>query len=207
MKANDLYQTSSYVVVAVIIGIIVGMMIILTERRADAATTSTTISSVVGSTISLLSSSGTVNLDATPTASGVQTIASDTVTVSSNNAAGYDLKLGETAVATALISGSNTIPATAGTVASPQVLAVNTWGFRVDGLGGFGAGPTTGASNQAIGATTFAAVPASGSPATIKSTSSTANNDTTTVWYGVAVNNSTPSGTYTNSVTYTATTR
>ena len=75
----------------------------------------------------------------------------------------------------------------------------------MDGAGSFGAGTTSSASNQPISATKFAAVPATASPDTLKSTSGTANNDTTAVWYSVAVNNSTASGTYTNSVTYTAT--
>jgi len=37
-------------------------------------------------------------------------------------------------------------------------------------------------------------------------TSGTASNAVTTVWYGVAANTTQPSGTYTNTVTYTATT-
>ena len=172
---------------------------------ADAATTTTTVSSSIGSTIGLLSSSGTVSIDATPTAGGVQTIASDTVTVSTNNTAGYTLQIAETGASSALVSGGNSIAATSGTQASPVALAANTWGYRVVGAGGFGATATSAVSNVAISALTFAAVPATGAPNTIKTTSATASNDTTTVWYGVAVNTSTPSGTYTNSVTYTAT--
>ena len=172
---------------------------------AEALTTSTTVSSQVGAIISLLSSSGTVNINTTPTAGGVQTIASDTVTVSTNDAAGYTLKLGETAAASALTSGGNTIPAVTGTQAAPVVQTANTWGYRVDSVGGFGAGPTSGATNAAISGTIkFAPVPATASPDTLKATATTASNDTTTVWYGVAVNTATPSGTYTNSVTYTA---
>jgi len=172
---------------------------------AEALTTSTTVSSQVGAIISLLSSSGTVNINTTPTAGGVQTIASDTVTVSTNDAAGYTLKLGETAAASALTSGGNTIPAVTGTQAAPVVQTANTWGYRVDSVGGFGAGPTSGATNAAISGTIkFAPVPATASPDTLKATATTASNDTTTVWYGVSVNTATPSGTYTNSVTYTA---
>lgn len=173
---------------------------------ANAATTGTTVSSNVGSVISLLSSNGTVNVNVIPTGSGVQTISSDTVTVSTNNTAGYTLKLNETAAATALVSGANSIPASSGTQAAPVAQAVNTWGYRVDGIGGFGAGATSSTSNTAISATKFAAVPATASPDTLKTTAATASNDTTTVWYGVSANTSTPSGTYTNSVTYTATT-
>ncbi|HSX30985.1 MAG TPA: hypothetical protein VLE99_03650 [Candidatus Saccharimonadales bacterium] len=173
---------------------------------AAAATSSTTISSSLGSVISLLSTNGTVNVNVTPTGSGAQTIASDTVTVSTNDASGYTLQLAETGASGSLTSGGNTIPASSGTVASPVAMAANTWGFRTDGVGGFGAGPTSAASSTAISGTVkFAAVPATASPTTLKTTATTASNDTTTVWYGVAANTSQASGTYTNSVTYTVT--
>lgn len=169
------------------------------------STTGSTISSQIGSAINLLSSTGTVNINATPTGSGVQTTASDTVTVSTNNSAGYTLRINETNASSALVSGGNSIPATTGTQGTPAALVANRWGYRVDGIGGFGAGPTSAISNAAIGSVTYAAVPATASPNTIKTTGSTATNDTTTVWYSVAANTATPSGTYTNGVTYTAT--
>lgn len=173
----------------------------------SALTTSTTISSVISPVISVFTSSGTVNANVTPTGSGAQTIASDTVTVSTNDSAGYTLTLAETGASSTLTSGSNTIPASTGTQTSPIAMLANTWGYRVDGVGGFGAGPTSGQSSTAISGTIkFAAVPATASPNTIKTTSGVASNDTTTVWYGVAANTSQASGTYTNSVTYTATT-
>lgn len=169
------------------------------SRAAD-----TTVTSTIGSVMSLFTTSGTVTLNATPTAGGVQTTASDTVTISTNNSAGYSLSLAETTASSSLTSGGNTIPATTGTQASPVALTANRWGYRVDGTGGFGAGPTSPISNAAIGTVTYAAVPATASPNTIKTTAATATNDTTTVWYSVAVNTATPTGTYTNSVTYTA---
>jgi hypothetical protein len=49
-------------------------------------------------------------------------------------------------------------------------------------------------------------MPASGSGVTIKATAATATNDTTTVWYGVKVDTSKPSGTYSDIVTYTGVT-
>jgi len=171
---------------------------------AGASTATTTISSIVSQVVSL-STSGTVNINTTPTGSGVQTIASDTVSVSTNDTAGYVLKLGETGATTTLTAGGNTIPASSGTQSSPVAMASNTWGYRVDSIGGFGAGPTTSASNSAIsGSITFAGVAASGSPNTIKTTATTASGDTTTVWYGVATTTAQAAGTYTNSVTYTA---
>lgn len=181
-----------------------GVTVLALPAIAEAATTSTTISSQIGSVISLLSSDGTVNINATPNASGVQTIASDTVTVSTNDAAGYTLKLAETGASSTMTSGSNTIAAVSGTQSSPVAETANSWGYRVDGVGGFGAGPTTSVSNAAIGSLKFAAVPATASPDTLKTTSSAASNDTTAIWYGLAADLSAPSGTYTNSVTYTA---
>lgn len=174
---------------------------------AYADTSTTTVSSAVSATINLFTTNGTVNINTAPTAAGVQTIASDVVTISTNNAAGYTLKLAETTGSNTLTSGANTIAASSGSQSTPVAMAANTWGYRVDGVGGFGSGPTSAATNSAIsGSIKFAAVPATASPNTIKTTAATASNDTTTVWYGVATNTSTPSGTYTNGVTYTATT-
>ncbi len=172
---------------------------------AGAATSNTIISSAVGSVISVFTTNGTVNVNVTPTGSGAQTIASDTVTVSTNDSSGYTLQLAESGAATALTSAGNTIPASAGTPASPIVEAANTWGWHVDNIGGFGATATTAQNSAAIGTVKFAAVPATGSPYTLATTATTASNATTTVWYGVAADTSQPTGTYTNTVTYTCT--
>lgn len=172
---------------------------------AEAATASTTVSSAIGSTISI-SSSGTVNVNVTPTGAGAQTIEADTVSVSTNDSSGYTLQIAETGASGSLTSGSNTIAGVSGSQTTPVVETAGTWGYRVDGVGGFGSGPTSAASNQAISSTIkFAAVPATASPNTIKTTATAASNDSTSVWYGVAANTSQASGTYTNSVTYTAT--
>lgn len=174
---------------------------------AGAATSTTTISSVISPVISLFTSGPTVNLPVTPTSGGSQTIASDTVTVSTNDSAGYTLQLADTSSSnTNLVSGSNNIAASAGTQAAPVAMVTNTWGYRVDSIGGFGAGPTSGATNQAISAVKFAGMPVSTSPNTIATTATTASNVTTSVWYADAANFSQPSGTYTTSITYTATT-
>lgn len=171
---------------------------------AGAATASTTISSDVGSAISI-TSGGNVTVDVTPTSSAVQTIADDVVTVNTNNSAGYTLQIADSDAANTLVSGGNSIPALGGSVAVPVVQTANTWGFRVDDEGGFGAGPTADQSNGAIGALEFAGVPVNASPATIKTTNAVASNDVTTVWYGVAANNTQPTGSYSGQVTYTAT--
>lgn len=198
------YSLKKVSIVSAVPLLAIALVAIISTVQANAVTTS--VNSTIGSIISLFTSSGTVAVNATPTGVGVQTIANDVITVSTNDAAGYTLKIAETGAGGTLVSGGNSIAASAGTFASPVAQAANTWGYRVDGAGTFGAGPTTSATNAAIsGSIKFAAVPATASPDTIKTTSATASSDVTNVWYGVAVNTSTPSGTYTNSVTYTAT--
>jgi len=178
-----------------------------TSAVVSALTASTTISSTISPVISLFTTNGTVNVNVVPTGSGAQTIASDTATVSTNDSSGYTLQLAETGAGSTLLSGSDTIPTSSGTQTTPVVMAANTWGYRVDSLGGFGTGPTSGQNSAAIsGSIKFAGVPATASPNTLKTTAGVASSDTTTVWYGVAANTSQASGTYTNSVTYTATT-
>jgi len=173
---------------------------------AGAATTSTTINSAISSVISVFTSNGTVTANVTPTGAGAQTIASDTLTVSTNNTLGYTLQIADSDATTTLTSGANTIAASSGSQGTPVVQSANTWGYRVDGVGGFGAGPTSGQSSAAISGTIkFAGMPANSSPNTIKTTATTASNDTTTVWYGVAANTSQPTGTYSDTITYTAT--
>lgn len=173
---------------------------------AAADTKNTTINAVVGSSISM-TTSGTVTLNVTPTASGSMTSSSDTVSVSTNNGSGYNLTLADSDATTTLVSGGNSISADAGTQAAPSAsLTNNSWGYRVDGLGGFGAGPTSAESNIASSAYKWAGVPASGAANTLKTTAATASGDTTTVWYGVKVDTTKPNGTYSDIVTYTATT-
>jgi hypothetical protein len=181
------------------------LSVLVLPTAVGAATQSTTINSAISAVISLFSTGGTVTANVTPTGSGAQTIASDTITVSTNDSLGYTLQIADSDATTTMISGANSIPASAGTQAVPIAQAANTWGYRVDNLGGFGAGPTSGATSQAIGAVKFAGVPATGSPNTLKTTATTASNDTTTVWYAVAANTTQPSGTYSDSVTYTTT--
>ena len=170
-----------------------------------ASTATTTINSVISPVISLFTTSGTVNLNVTPTAAGAQTTASDTVTISTNDSAGYTLKLSGTTTNTNLVSGANNIAATTGTPAAPIALTSGTWGYRLDSASGFGAGPTSVINSAVIGALTYAGVPSSATPGTLATTAAVATNAVTTVWYSTADNYSVPSGTYTQQVTYTAT--
>lgn len=166
---------------------------------------STSINANLGSAISIATSS-TVTIGVTPTAGGVVSSSSDSVTVSTNNVLGYTLTLADADTNTNLVSGANTIAAHNGSFASPTALASNTWGYRIVSAGGFGASAYSGETNQTASSSTWAGVPSSANPTTIKTTATTATNDATTVWYGVNATSAKPGGTYSDTVTYTATT-
>lgn len=149
-------------------------------------------------------SSGAVDISVIPTGTGVCTVAGDTVEVSTSSSTGYTLQAASLTTETALVDGGNQIAPTTGSAASPAVLDMNSWGFRVDS-GAFGAGPTSSQSNAAMPAVTFAAMPANGSPATLAApTSYRTPPDATTVWFGACANTQQPAGHYTGSVVYTA---
>lgn len=169
----------------------------------SAVTAPTTINATVGSTISMTSST-TVPLAITPVSGGSQSSASDTVTVNTNNSAGYTLTIANADADTSLTNGGNTITAHAGTLALPTALANNTWGFAVATVGGFDASYAA-LNNEASSTTKWAGVPASGAPVQLKTTAGVATNDVTTVWYSAKADTSKPSGVYSDTVTYTAT--
>jgi len=187
-------------------GMMVAAGFVIAPAVANAASSpaSTTINATVGSTISI-TTSGTVTLAITPTGTGSASSASDTVTVNTNNATGYKLQLANSSATDAtLANGANTIGAASGTFASPAALGNNTWGYHIDGVPF--TGTATAQTNVASLTGTWAKVPLSASPDQIKTTASTATNDTTTVWYGAMADTTKPNGTYTGTVTYTATT-
>jgi hypothetical protein len=171
---------------------------------AATASANTTVDAVIASVISI-STSGSVTLNITPVSGGSQTSASDTVTVSTNNSAGYALTLADSDATTTLANGGNTITAHAGTQGTPTALANNTWGYAVATVGGFDASYST-LSNVTSSTSKWAGVPATGAPNTLKTTAVTASGDTTTVWYSAKADTTKPNGTYTDTVTYTATT-
>lgn len=164
----------------------------------------TTINATLGSAITV-TTSGTVNISLIPTGGGVVSSASDTVTVNTNNTSGYTLTLADGDTNTNLVSDGNNIAAHDGTHAAPTALGNNTWGYAVAG-GAFDASYAA-ETNAGSSATKWAGVPSSAAPQLLKDTSSTATNDVTTVWYGVKATSSQASGTYTDTVTYTATTK
>ncbi|HRJ06715.1 MAG TPA: hypothetical protein PK096_01855 [Candidatus Saccharibacteria bacterium] len=178
---------------------------------AIADTENTVINATVDAVISV--TTGTpIAISLTPTAGGVVSSASDTVTVNTNNSAGYELTLKDTDTSSNLVSGGNNITPTSGTMAASTTLSNGNWGFAI-------ATGTTGAetnnfdasysteTNNASSTSKWAGMPtSSGTAYKLKDTSTTATNDTTTVWYAARVNTSQASGTYTDTVTYTATT-
>lgn len=165
----------------------------------------TTINASIASTISM-TTSATVNVALTPTSGGVVSSASDTVTVATNSANGYALSLADGDTNASLVNGGSNITAHAGTFGTPTALAANTWGYRVVSAGGFTSTAYSAETNAASSTSTWAGVPSSASPQQLKTTASTATADATTVWYGVKANTSIPNGSYSDTVTYTATT-
>ncbi len=161
-----------------------------------------------GSCTITLTSGGSTAVNVAPTPTGTCTVQSDTASVLTDSTTGYSLTMTTSTTNNAMVSGSDSISPSSGTEASPLTLAMNTWGYRVDGLGGFGAGPTTAQISGSIPSVSFAGVPASNQTATqVASAAGPANPAVdTTVWYGVCADSNVPSGTYTTTVTYTAVT-
>lgn len=161
-----------------------------------------------GSCTITLTSSGIASMAVVPTPAGKCTVQSDGVSVLTDSTTGYSLTMTTNSISNAMTSGVGNITASSGTPAVPAILSMNTWGYRVDSLGSFGAGPTTTQNSGSIPSVTFAGVPANNqAPAQIASSSSPANPAvTTTAWYGVCANSTVPSGNYTTTITYTAVT-
>ncbi len=187
------------------VGVVGVTLLAVSPAIASAATQSvnTTITASIAAVISV-SSGGSVNIAVTPTAGGALSSASDTVTVSTNATTGYTLSMSDSDTVTNLVSGGNTIGAHAGTYAVPTVLATNKWGYAV--AGGNFSGSYSAETNNGSSTTTWAGVPSSATPQSLKTTATTATNDTTTVWYAVRATSSQPSGSYVDTVTYTAVT-
>lgn len=154
-----------------------------------------------------LSSSNSINVNVIPSSGSTKcSVASDTVTVTTSSSTGYSLTLIDGDTINTLTSSGQSIAASAGTIASPIALTANTWGYRVDNQAGFGAGPTTAISSGANPALSFAGIRPSTDTAEriVNSTVAATNGAATTVWYGVCVNVTQASGTYSDSVLYTA---
>jgi hypothetical protein len=159
-----------------------------------------------GSCSITLTTSSSISADITPGSSTTCTIVKDTVSVDTGASTGYALQVNDANSDTSLNrSGGGSITAISGTPTSPATLTANTWGYRIDSLSGFGAGPTSAVSNTSVPSVQFAGVPASGSPVTIATKSSaTSGAEITSVWYGLCSDTSIPAGSYSDTVLYTA---
>lgn len=154
-----------------------------------------------------IESSSTVTLDVTPqSGQTLCTIDKDVITVTTGASVGYTMTLASTSAGVTMPGAVNggTINAVSATFASPNALTANTWGYRVDATGSFGAGPTSAVADVAIPSLTFAPLAANASPQTIRTTSSAADPSITDVWYGVCADMSLPADTYSREVIYTA---
>lgn len=155
-----------------------------------------------------LSSGGATTLNVAPTPAGKCTVQSDTASVLTDSTSGYNLTMTTSTTNNAMTSTGGSIPAASGTAASPTTLSMNAWGYRVDSLAGFGAGPTSSQNNGSIPSVSFAGIPPSNLAGTqVASSSGPANPAVaTTVWYGLCADSSIPAGNYSTTVTYTAVT-
>lgn len=83
-----------------------------------------------------LSTSGDIELDITPTSSGATAIAEDELTITSTCPSGYTLYLSGTSDNSLYLEGDNTttaapISASSASLANPDLLSPNTWGFSL----------------------------------------------------------------------------
>jgi hypothetical protein len=154
-----------------------------------------------------LTSSSTVNLNTIPTTSSSCTVSEDSVSVLTDASTGYSLSINDFNTDNNLDgSHGSSIPSLSSTSSSPTSLSSDTWGYRVDGVLGFGAGPTSSQTNGTVPSLTFAQVPISTSTGDIIASSTSAADPAvaTSIWYGLCANVSIPSDTYMDSVVYTA---
>ncbi|MDN5275919.1 MAG: exported protein of unknown function [Candidatus Saccharibacteria bacterium] len=166
----------------------------------------TTVTATIDPTISM-TTGGTVGVSLAPTTSATLSSASDTVTVATNSENGYNLKLSSSDTTNAMSGpGGDSITAHNGTFSTPTALGTNTWGYRIVGAGGFTSTAYSAELDATASTSTWAGIPVSSAPQTVKTTAVKSASSTTTVWYGVKVDASISSGAYSDTVTYTATT-
>jgi len=129
-----------------------------------------------------ISLGGNVSLALTPSGDDLAGSGSHTITVTSTDVVGYRLYIYSPG-SSDMVSGANTIPASANV--TPAGLAINTWGYNIDG------------STNYRGVTT--------SPVVLKDANGPyKNGDNTTVKYGVLTSSTKGAGEYAVSVVYTA---
>ena len=140
-------------------------------------------------------SDDTLPISVTPSPSGTFASNNIVVTVSTNNPTGYTLTMNSITNDTDLVNtidSSAVIPSTAANIAFPTTLPINTWGFY----------PWT--LEQVESPTSFSAIPPLSTPLTIRTTSEPMQTSNTTLTFATIIDNDVISGTYTNTVVFTA---
>lgn len=170
-----------------------------------------TIGSVITASFSHSATGGsvqdnTIAIALDPGSTALNTSASTTATVSTNDLAGYTLSVVDQDANTAMVNGTNnayTIPANANIGTEGQY----GWAIRVSNCGST-ANKTCGGGATGSTAGSWLAMVASGASLNLASVSggnSTVRNDTTTIQYGVRPQANQASGTYTDTIVYTVT--
>ena len=135
-----------------------------------------------GETQLTISTSGAISIPINPSVGGTLGSASGTVTVVSTDVVGYKLYV-RALTSTNMVNGVASLPASAN--GSPAALATNTWGYNLDASTNF-----TGITSSDV------LIRSAVGPFT--------SGDTTTVTYGVKIDQSKAAGNYSSTVIYTA---
>ncbi|MDR2336786.1 MAG: endo-1,4-beta-xylanase [Candidatus Nomurabacteria bacterium] len=129
------------------------------------------------------------------------------VRVESNNHTGYILTLSTTTTDNSLRHDklNATIPAIASATPTTVSSTVPAWGYRMDGLGAFGLGPTTVETDVTKSAFTWAAVPTLSNPVVLRSTNifDTGYVHNSKVFYIISAPKTLPAGFYSTTIMYT----
>jgi GH35 family endo-1,4-beta-xylanase len=154
-----------------------------------------------------ISSSLNITSKSISIAPGKVSSAPHSIQIGSNNHDGYILTISTSTTDNALkhAPSSTTIPAIASSKPTALTNAAPAWGYRTDGVGSFGAGPTTVETNVVKSAFTWAGVPTSASPATIITTTSPDLGYTRKldIYYAAFAPRTVPAGNYSNTIVYT----
>ena len=153
-----------------------------------------------------------VSLAIVATSNGVMTVGQSTVQVGTNSDNGYRLYLGMTGTSNALIHTTDSTKqlTSSGTFEDPVALTNSTWGYAIPSstsvllsTNGFDESYTTQSSASPTSAK-FASIPVSTATAKQIAQSSSAGDDDIPVYYGVRAGFETPTGTFQNTVIWTA---
>ena len=218
LKSTRVWKTCGYglavFVVAFATAFLAASMFVPT-KDTNADTNTTDNSSASGYSLTL-SATSAVNLDIQVSPVDTMTVASGSVNVKTTSP-GYKLYIGMTSDSTGLlgtINGiSSSIDAISGTIVAPTALTRSTWGYAIPSAtpnlvsNNFSASYSTMTSATPDMTQKFAYAPASSSKPDLIATATAATasaGDTYPVYYGIRANEATASGSYSNSVMFTA---